>query len=118
MAHLVFVLSRAPQSLPGARTVYHLAVAALNAGHEVSAYCHQDGVYQILRGQHLPDSEDGSPSSWWQALLARGARVLASELCARTRGVDAREHLLEGIRLANPTDLCNLLDRCDQVVTL
>ena len=35
MAKVGFVLSNAPQGHPGARTVYHLAVAALNGGHEV-----------------------------------------------------------------------------------
>ena len=118
MAKVGFVLSNPPQALPGARTVYHLAVAALNGGHEVLTYCHKDGVYQLLRGQHLPDSEEGSPSSWWQALLARGARVEASELCARSRGVDTRDLLLEGVRLGNPADLAKMLCQCDKVISL
>jgi sulfur relay (sulfurtransferase) complex TusBCD TusD component (DsrE family) len=118
VAKVGFVLSNAPQALPGARTVYHLALAAVNGGHEVQAFCHKDGVYQLLRGQHLPDSEEGSPSSWWQALLARGVKVLASELCARSRGVDSREQLLEGVRLGNLADFAVILSECDQVLCL
>ena len=118
MAQLGFVVSSSPHSTPGARTVYHLAVAALNAGHQVMAYCHQDGVYQVLRHQHMPESEEGSPSSWWQALLARGASVYISELCARSRGVDGAELLLEGVRLGTPAELAQMMMRCSQVVCL
>ena len=118
MSKVGFVLSNAPQSLPGSRTVYYLALAALNGGHDVLTYCHKDGVYQLLRGQHLPDSEEGSPSSWWQALLARGVRVVASELCARSRGVDSNEVLVEGVRLGNLADLATMLSECDQVICL
>lgn len=118
MSKFGFVLSNAPQALPGSRTVYHLALAALNGGHDVLAFCQKDGVYQLLRGQHLPDSEAGSPSSWWQALLARGVRVVASELDARSRGVDSGEQLLEGVRLGNLADLATMLSECDQVLCL
>jgi sulfur relay (sulfurtransferase) complex TusBCD TusD component (DsrE family) len=118
LAKIGFVLSCAPLHLPGARSFYHLALAALNQGHEVFAYCHLDGVYQPLRGQHLPDAEEGSPSSWWAALLARGVRVWASELCARSRGIDNSELWLEGVRMGNSADLAELVARCDKVLCL
>ena len=113
-----FILNKAPLESPGARTLYHLAVGSLGRGHEVWAYCHQEGVYQLLRNQHLPDSEEGSPSSWWQALLARGVRVVVNELCARSRGVDGNELMLEGVTMGNPADLAQLLDQTEQVVCL
>lgn len=105
-------------SSPGARTVYHLAIGALGRGHEVWAYCHQEGVYQVLRNQHLPDSEEGSPSGWWQAMMVRGMRVVANELCVRSRGIEGPELLLDGVTLGNPADLANLLESTDQVLCL
>jgi sulfur relay (sulfurtransferase) complex TusBCD TusD component (DsrE family) len=118
MARIGFVLAKTPLESPGAHTLYHLAVGALARGHEVWAYCHQEGVYQLLRNQHLPDPEEGSPSGWWQALLARGVHVVVNELCARSRGVDGKDFLLEGITLGNPGDLAQLVERSDQVVCL
>lgn len=118
MARIGFVIARPPLESPGARSVYHLAVGALNRGHEVWAYCHQEGVYQALRNQHLPDAEEGSPSSWWQALLARGVRVVVNELCARSRGIDGKDLMLEGVALGNPADLAQLLENTDQVLCL
>jgi sulfur relay (sulfurtransferase) complex TusBCD TusD component (DsrE family) len=118
MAQIGFLVSSAPHSAPGARTLYHLANAALNAGHEVLAYCHQDGVYQLIRHQHMPESHEGSPSGWWQALVARGASVHISDLCARSRGVDSHELLLEGVHLGNPSELAQMLVRCSQVICL
>lgn len=117
MAHIGFVLSRAPLDSPGARCFYHLAVAALENGHQVDAFCREDGVYQALKKQYLPDKEGGSPSNWWRALLARGVRVVASELCARSRGV-CSDSVLEGVHMGSSLDLSAMLERCDKVVCL
>ncbi|MBI3928532.1 MAG: DsrE family protein [Armatimonadetes bacterium] len=117
MASIGFIVSRAPLDGPGSRTFYHLAIAALEGGIKVDAYCHQDGVYQALKGQYLPDRESGSPSSWWRALLARGARVVASELCARSRGIEPSA-LLEGVSLGSTLELSAMLERCERVVCL
>jgi len=118
MAKVGFIVSRPPLDSPGARTLYHLALGALSRGHEVWAYCHQEGVYQVLRNQHLPDSEEGSPSSWWQALLVRGVRVVVNELCARSRGLQGKDLLLEGITMGNPAELAQLLESTEQVICL
>lgn len=118
MSRIGFIVARPPLGSPGARTLYHLAVGALGRGHEVWAYCHQEGVYQLLRNQHLPDSEEGSPSGWWQALLARGVRVVVNELCARSRGLEGKELMLDGVTMGNPADLANLLNETNQVVCL
>lgn len=118
MARIGFIIAKPPLDSPGARSLYHLAIGALGKGHDVWAYCHQEGVYQVLRNQHLPDSEEGSPSSWWQALLARGVKVVVNELCARSRGVDGKDFMLEGITMGNPADLAQLLERSDQVLCL
>ena len=75
-------------------------------------------MYQLLRNQHLPDAEEGSPASWWGALLARGMKVVVNELCARSRGIDGKDLLLEGVGMGNPADLAQLLDNTDQVLCL
>lgn len=118
MATFCIVMSSPPLGLPGTRTFYHLANAALAANHQVYAYCHLDGAYQLLKGQTLPDAEEGSPSGWWQTLIAKGLRVVVSEMCARSRGIESHDHLLEGARMGNPADLAEMLAKCDKVVCL
>lgn len=120
MARLGFVLESTPLGSPGARTFYHLAVGALDAGHEVWAYCHQDGVYQAMRHQRFPESEaeHGSPSNWWAALLVRGMKVTVSELCAQKRGIDSPEMLMEGVSIGSSNALAEMVSHCERVVCL
>lgn len=118
MAKFTFVLTRSPRSMPGARTVYHLALGALEEGHEVNVFCRQDGVYQPLREQQPTDGQTGSPSSWWAALLARGVRVMAQESDARARGLVSRGQFLDGVRFGGAMDLARMVGRSDRVVTL
>lgn len=120
MARLGFILGSSPLESPGARTFYHLALGALDGGHEVWAYCHRDGVYQAVRHQRFPDSEadNGSPSNWWAALLVRGVRLTVSELCAQSRGIDSPDILMEGVAMGGADALAELISRCDKVVCL
>ncbi|MEW6279376.1 MAG: DsrE family protein, partial [Candidatus Eremiobacterota bacterium] len=60
MTRITFVLSRSPRDMPGARTVYHLALGALEQGCQVSIFCRNDGVYQPLREQQPTDGQLGS----------------------------------------------------------
>jgi sulfur relay (sulfurtransferase) complex TusBCD TusD component (DsrE family) len=117
LARIAFVIHSSPRSDIGTRSFYHLASAAVNLGHQVIGYCHQDGVYQLIRAQHGLENEL-SHSGCWQALMVRGAVVYCSELCARGRGVYSKDLLLEGVRFSHATDLAVLLKGCDQVVCL
>ncbi|MCA9793071.1 MAG: DsrE family protein [Candidatus Eremiobacteraeota bacterium] len=115
-----FLLSKSPHSLAGSRTFYHLALGALDLGHEVHAFCRGDGIYQALKGQQFPQNEapNGSPASWWAALMARGVRVTVNELCAEVRGLGDAEFFLDGVRLGDANHLSELAADCDKVVCL
>ncbi len=117
MAHIGFVVSRSPLESPGARVFYHLAVAALEKGHTVSVFCHENGIYQALNRQYLPDREQGSPSNWWRALLARGLKATVSEVCALSRGIQP-DMLLEGVNFGSTLELAEMLERCDRVICI
>ncbi len=114
------MLQKAPQSLAGSRTFYHLALGALDLGHEVHAFCRGDGIYQALKAQHLPASEasQGSPANWWAALMARGVQVTVNEMCAEARGLGDAEFFFDGVRLGDATHFSELTGDCEKVVCL
>lgn len=118
MSRITFILSTPPRSMPGARTLYHLALGALEQGFEVGVFCRQDGVYQPLREQQPTEGQIGSASSWWAALLARGVKVIAHENCARARGLVSKAQFLDGVRFGGAMELSELLNGSDRVISL
>jgi hypothetical protein len=45
-------------------------------------------------------------------------RVVVNELCARSRGLQGKDLLLEGITMGNPAELAQLLESTEQVICL
>lgn len=118
MSRITFMLSTPPRAMPGARTLYHLALGALEQGYDVGVFCRQDGVYQPLREQQPTEGQMGSASSWWAALLARGVKVVVHENCARSRGLVSKAQFLDGVRFGGAMELSDLLNQSDRVVSL
>lgn len=117
MADLGFLITRPPHASPGARSFFLLAQAALDGGHAVRAFFYLDGVYQCLKGQRPAlEGEDG-PGVWMEALLARGASMVASNMCLRIRGLDL-ESVIPGIRVGTMEELASLTAQADRVVCL
>lgn len=117
MADLGFLLTRPPHASPGARSFYLLAKAALDGGHTVRAFFYLDGVYQCLKGQQpVAEGEDG-PGQWLEALLDGGARLVVSNRCLKTRGLESGS-LLPGVRVGTMEELAMLAAQVDRVVCL
>lgn len=117
MAEIAFLLTRPPHASPGARSFFLLARAALDAGHKVRAFFYFDGVYQVLKGQQPPAEGEESPSQWLENLVNGGARLVASNRCMRTRGLEPTT-MLAGVRLGTMEELSALASEADRVVCL
>jgi uncharacterized protein len=92
-----------------------VARTALSEGHEVDVFIAGDGV-DIVR----PETRDalngigtGSAAEHWQALRDGGARLYASGMSSKARGVGADE----GVELAPPNVLVRLIAEADRVVS-
>lgn|GEM_PF-2551241 len=116
LADLGFLVTRSPHTSPGARSFYLLARAAQEAGHTVRAFFYMDGVYQCLNGQEASGEEEG-PARWLEELLDKGALMVASNRCMRSRGLDPAA-LLPGVRVGTMEDLALLTAQADRVVCL
>jgi uncharacterized protein len=92
-----------------------VARTALSEGHEVDVFVAGDGV-DVLRSETreaLNGIGTGSAAEHWQALRDGGARLYASGMSSKARGVSADE----GVELAPPNVLVRLIAEADRVVS-
>ena len=92
-----------------------VARTALGQGHQVDVFIAGDGV-DVVR----PETREaingigtGSAAEHWQALRDGGARLYASGLSSKARGVAADD----GVELAPPDVLVKLIAEADRVVS-
>lgn len=92
-----------------------VARTALAEGHEVDVFVAGDAVH-LLR-QETRDATHGvgtgSAAEHWQALRDGGARLYASGMSSKARGLAAEE----GIELAAPTVLVRLIAESERVIS-
>jgi predicted peroxiredoxin len=92
-----------------------VARTALAGGHEVDVFVAGDGV-DVVRDETraaLNGIGTGSAGEHWQALTDGGARIYASGMSSKARGVAA-----EGdVQLAPPEKLVELIAAADKVVS-
>jgi uncharacterized protein len=89
MAKILVHVTRGPEDPSRAALGFLVAKTALEAGHEVSLFLAADGV-QLLRDEvldHLTGLGTGSLRESYDALAAGGARVYASGMSSKARGV-------------------------------
>jgi predicted peroxiredoxin len=92
-----------------------VARTALAAGHEVDIFVAGDGV-DVLRAETrdlLQGIGTGSATEHWQALVEGGARLFASGMSSKARGVAGGD----GVELAPPEKLVELIAAADKVVS-
>jgi len=95
-------------------TVFELAKAAVEIGHEVTIFCDIDAVYNLMAKQILP--EQSTPVSKLAQLIKQGAQVLACRESARIRGLDIRNELLQGVVESSLGRLAELMEEADRVL--
>ena len=94
-----------------------VARTALAEGHQVDIFLAGDGV-DALRTETreaLQGVGTGSAAEHWAALREGGARLFASGLSSKARGLSQSED--EGVQLAPPDVLVGLIAEADRVVS-
>jgi predicted peroxiredoxin len=119
MAKILVHVTCGPENPTKAALGFLVAKAAADEGHEVSVFLAGDGV-QLLRDavlDSLTGLGTGSLRESYDAVVAGGARLYASGMSSKARGVDESE--LEGkpVELAMPSRLVQLAAESDSVIT-
>jgi uncharacterized protein len=92
-----------------------VARTALAAGHEVDVFIAGDGV-DVLRPETreaIAGVGTGNAAEHWQALADGGARLFASGMSSKARGIAATD----AVELAPPDRLVQLIADADRVVS-
>lgn len=119
MAKILVHVTCGPEHPTKAALAFLVAKAAVEEEHEVSMFLAGDGV-QLLRDavlDSLTGLGTGSLRESYDAVVASGARLYASGMSSKARGVAEAD--LEGkpVELAMPNRLVQLTLECDRVLT-
>jgi predicted peroxiredoxin len=119
MSKILIHVTTGPEGPTKAALAFLVARAAVDEGHEVSMFLAGDGV-QLLRDavlDSLVGLGTGSLRESYDAVVAAGARLYASGMSSKARGVGEPE--LEGkpVELALPSRLVQLALEADRVLT-
>ena len=114
LGKLLIILFSSP--LPqNTRTIYRLAKAAVEGGHEVSVFCDVDAVYNLVVNQMLPDQV--TPAKKFAKLMGKGVHVLVCQQSARLRGIDVEKMSIKGVVKSSLGELVQLMEESDRVVS-
>jgi len=115
MGKLLIILFSPPMQSQNTDTVYELAKAAVEMGHEVTVFCDIDATYNLLASQILPDQ--ATPAGKVAQLIDKGVQVLACRESARRRGIDVPKNLIKGVVESSLGRLVELMEQHDRIVT-
>ena len=108
------VLFSSPMQFQNTDTVYELAKAAVEEGHEVTVFCDVDAVYNLMATQILPDQK--TPAKKLAELITKGVCFLVCRESARLRGLDSKTALIKGAIESSLGALALLMDQSDRVI--
>ncbi|HSF60882.1 MAG TPA: DsrE family protein [Gaiellaceae bacterium] len=119
MANILVHVTCGPENPTKAALGFLVAKAAVDEGHDVSMFLAGDGV-QLVRDavlDSLTGLGTGSLRESYDAVIASGAKLYASGMSSKARGVTGSD--LEGkpIELAMPSRLVQLAVESDRVLT-
>lgn len=118
MSRLLFHVVSGPESPTRGALALLVAKTAAAAGHEVDVFFAGDGV-SYLRAETMDASHGvglGSVREHYTALVEAGGRVFASGMSGKARGIDTSV-AGEGVTLATPDQLVQLITEADRVIT-
>ena len=95
-----------------------VARTALASGHDVDVFLAGDAVHAVRSETRalLQGIGTGSAAEHWQALRDGGARLYASGMSSKARGLSADAAGAEGAELAPPERLVELVFEADRVL--
>jgi predicted peroxiredoxin len=119
MAKMLIHLTSGPEHPTRAALGFLVAKAAVEEGHEVSLFLAGDAV-QLLRDgvlDSLVGLGTGSLRESYDAVVASGARIYASGMSSKARGVAEGDLDGKPVELAMPNRLVQLTLESDRVLT-
>lgn len=105
-----FLLHKSPEH-QDAHTVKRLAEAFVDAGHEVSIFLMEDGIFNAI----INHSHRGL-SPGFDKLLAKGVKIALCAHTAEIRGV-SRDNFLKGVDFHSQYDLSGLVNESDRFLS-
>lgn len=119
MSKILVHVTCGPENPTKAALGFLVAKAAVDEGHDVSMFLAGDGV-QLLRDSVLDSLAGlgtGSLRESYDAVVASGARLYASGMSSKARGVGDADLDGKPIELAMPNRLVQLTLEADSVIT-
>jgi len=114
MGKLLLILFSPPAQSQNTDTIYELAKAAVESGHQVTIFCDADATYGLLAKQILPDNINAAGKM--ADLIELGVQVLICRESARLRGIDAKEDFIQGVVESSLGGLAELMEQHDRIV--
>ncbi len=119
MAKILVHVTSGPEHPTRAALAFLVAKAAVDEGHEVSLFLAGDGT-QLLRDavlDSLVGLGTGSLRESYDAVVASGARIYASGMSSKARGVGEADFEGKPVEPAMPNRLVQLAVESDRVLT-
>ena len=119
MAKILVHVTSGPEHPTRAALAFLVAKAAVEEGHEVSLFLAGDAT-QLLRDavlDSLVGLGTGSLRESYDAVVASGARIYASGMSSKARGVGEADFEGKPVELAMPNRLVQLAVESDRVLT-
>ena len=119
MGSLLVHVTHGPEAPTRAALAFLVAKAAIDEGHDVTMFLAGDSV-QLLRDavlDSLTGLGTGSLRESFDAVVAGGAKLYASGMSSKARGVGEADIDGKPVELAQPTKLVQLTFEADRVLT-
>ncbi len=117
MASIGILLTGGPYQFENWETAVDIGDAALARGHAVKYFLYLDGVYNPIKLQTFPDMEK-MPKDRVQALIEKGAEIVACGVCVNARGLQGGKDYVEGARVGGLPDFAEIVSDIDRLITL
>jgi len=119
MAKVGFLLTEGPWQTENYKVFTKLADAALDKGHEVQAFWYLDGVYNAVKHQAFPGTdEENLPVSGMKKVVSKGAKITACGICVNGRGLEGGKEFIDGITVGGLPDFAEIIGEVDTLITL
>jgi sulfur relay (sulfurtransferase) complex TusBCD TusD component (DsrE family) len=113
MGKLLLILFSPGAKSQNVETVYELARAAGETGHNVTVFCDADANYSLVAKQIHPDEKTAASKIAY--LIEHGVRVLACRESARLRGIDTKKDFIKGVIDSSLGGLTELMEQHDRI---
>ncbi len=119
MASILVHITHGPEHPTRAALGFHVAKAAIDAGHEVTVFLAGDGVQLMRDGalDHLTGLGTGNLRELYDAVVVAGTTIYMSGMSSKARGLGEDELQGKPYQFAAPSDLVQLAVDHDRMFT-